>query len=142
MLRIYFNINTIYECKYHSKVIFFYNITNIMFYVFYIVIKHWFYTFMQALTKQKNDCHIERQSFYSNVRQRRFELPSPFRRYHLKVVRLPVSPSPHTICCKYSLLKIKKQLLHKYYRKSSPLTNSRLLYKNFALMVFFNNAFT
>jgi hypothetical protein len=28
------------------------------------------------------------------VRQRRFELPSPFRRYHLKVVRLPISPSP------------------------------------------------
>jgi hypothetical protein len=28
------------------------------------------------------------------VRQRRFELPHPFGRYHLKVVRLPISPSP------------------------------------------------
>lgn len=31
------------------------------------------------------------------VRQRRFELPHPFGRYHLKVVRLPVSPSPHLL---------------------------------------------
>ena len=31
-----------------------------------------------------------------SVRQRRFELPRPlYGRYHLKVVRLPVSPSPH-----------------------------------------------
>ena len=28
------------------------------------------------------------------VRKRRFELPHPFGRYHLKVVRLPVSPPP------------------------------------------------
>ena len=28
------------------------------------------------------------------MRQRRFELPRPFGRYHLKVVRLPISPSP------------------------------------------------
>ncbi len=36
----------------------------------------------------------------SPVRQRRFELPRPFGRYHLKVVRLPISPSPHTEVCK------------------------------------------
>jgi site-specific DNA recombinase len=30
----------------------------------------------------------------TSVRQRRFELPHPFGRYHLKVVRLPISPSP------------------------------------------------
>ena len=35
-----------------------------------------------------------RSGFYG-VRQRRFELPHPFGRYHLKVVRLPISPSPH-----------------------------------------------
>ena len=29
------------------------------------------------------------------VRKRRFELPCQLRRYHLKVVRLPVSPPPH-----------------------------------------------
>lgn len=28
------------------------------------------------------------------MRRRRFELPSPFRHYHLKVARLPVSPPP------------------------------------------------
>ena len=29
-----------------------------------------------------------------SVRKRRFELPQPFDRYHLKVVRLPISPPP------------------------------------------------
>ena len=32
------------------------------------------------------------------VRQRRFELPCPYERYHLKVVRLPISPSPQKDC--------------------------------------------
>ena len=31
---------------------------------------------------------------HSFVRKRRFELPCQLRRYHLKVVRLPVSPPP------------------------------------------------
>ena len=31
------------------------------------------------------------------VRQSGFEPPHPFGRYHLKVVRLPISPSPHII---------------------------------------------
>ncbi len=29
------------------------------------------------------------------VRKKRFELSQPFGRYHLKVVRLPISPPPH-----------------------------------------------
>ena len=34
------------------------------------------------------------------VRKRRFELPHQLRRYHLKVVRLPISPPPHVWECK------------------------------------------
>lgn len=34
------------------------------------------------------------------VRKRRFELPRQLRRYHLKVVRLPISPPPHLWECK------------------------------------------
>ena len=30
----------------------------------------------------------------NNVRKKRFELSQPFGRYHLKVVRLPISPPP------------------------------------------------
>ena len=46
-------------------------------------------------------CQIKKdpnQSLSLSVRQRRFELPHPFGRYHLKVVRLPISPSPQKKC--------------------------------------------
>lgn len=42
-----------------------------------------------------NKKRIRKISYPFFVRQRRFELPSPFGHYHLKVARLPISPPPY-----------------------------------------------
>ena len=42
----------------------------------------------------KNETNQQKTELSRQVRKRRFELPRQLRRYHLKVVRLPISPPP------------------------------------------------
>ena len=93
----------------------------------------------------------------SLVRKRRFELPQSFDRYHLKVVRLPISPPPQQ-ACKFSwkvdwLISWKVESQKRFYQsanqlplqqnnpESSALPRLGLFYEQLSIMKLFYYAF-
>src|SRR5258705_12481936 len=114
--------------------------------------------FMQVIGKRNNKKALSIDKAFYQVPETGFEPAHPFGRYHLKVVRLPISP-PGQVVSSLSkgllrrglMFDVKKTsnkvgianvsgLLFQYNSEGGSFSGLRIFYKNFSFVVLLNDA--